>query len=77
MKTITAVTVDQAEFFRVLNWSYDQGDLATLLHTVINRGACELKVTLPENDARLAALAAELSGRNTWSVSVSPTVDHS
>jgi hypothetical protein len=75
MKTITAGTVDQAEFFRVLNWSYDQGDLATLLHTVINGAACELKVTLPENDARLAALAAELSGR--WSVSVSPTVDHS
>lgn len=73
MTTITAVTSDQAEFFRVLNWTYDQGDLAAILHTAIAGGTFQLKVALSDSDSRLPALSQELGCQEKWTVCMSPS----
>lgn len=73
MKTITAVTSDQKEFFRVVDWSYDQGDLSTILQTAVKHEAFQLKVTLADADPRLPALAHELESPDRWTVSLLPS----
>ena len=72
VKTITAITHDEKEFFRVINWAYDQEGLGAILSALAEGGVYQLKVTLPDADERLGGLADEVSAQDFWTVSVSP-----
>lgn len=68
MRTITAITSTEPEFFKVVNWCYDIAEMGHLVRAVVGTHSFSLSLTLPTTDARLGRFETLVADRSIWTV---------
>lgn len=68
LRTITAITDEQIEFFRVVSWCYDVAAVGHHCRANVQERHCELRLTLQKSDPRLECFAQQVADRSKWAV---------
>ncbi len=66
VNTITAVTAEPAEFFRVISWCYEVADIGHFVRATVQDRQCELRAPLAKDDLRLIRLTALIRNEPLW-----------